>query len=159
MSEFSEPYETFLETVQTHEHWKLNPERSTGSIEEIIQAAENGKEADYRLEHTETDGTLDGRLPDYTSETGLTLGHLEQPLDQSLDRITGEFTEKLAETHYETANQHTTEYVSPERHPLLIAEIQVSEDFDTQKLDETLETVSELSRKVETVHNNIYDQV
>lgn len=158
MNEDAEIYADFLNTVENHEAWAL--ESGYGdSAEEMAEAAASGEEVGYVFEHRLTDGQLSGRMPDLTEEGGLTVAYLEQPLEDLMDSVEGEFTEALSEKHGEIASEHETEYASAESHPLAMVRVEVPDDYSSQELERTLDQLSEASVEVDELHSRLFDQL
>lgn len=159
---FDEDYFTNLVSeVADHPDWNYREDNFYTTDEVARTASSFAAEAEFRLDHSETDGVLTLRAPNLTTPLAALAGELEQPLDRSQSRNPepDSFGSKLAEAYQSIADEQNTEYTSADADPIAIQSIQVPLEYQSDSLYESLDAVSETSRKVQQLNNDIRNRL
>ena len=158
-TELDELYFTELvDRFSSHSEWELQDD-GEAQVERSVEAVETGRSVEYWLDHVETDGKLRMELPTQRLGTGIAYGELVQALDrrQQSNPSTDPFLSKLIEAHSGIADRHAGEYVTPESDPATIAILDVPADYDSASLDSAMTAVSDASREVQQLHDDVID--
>jgi hypothetical protein len=156
-----EYFEEVLNQIDDHPDWQYSP-GNRFSIEEVAErAAEFDSEAEFYVNHVDTDGTFRLHAPNLSDPVSAVMGSLAQPLDgtQRTDPYEDSFGEKLMEAYQSIVDEVEADYLNPESDPLHILGLHVPMSYQEEKLAEALDAASEASIEVQDLNDEVMNTI
>jgi hypothetical protein len=153
-----EYFEDLFNVIEKHPDWEYSgPESRSEAPEYSKEALDQGARNEVRFSHTDTDGVLLLGIPDVGTGDYAVSGSLAQSLTTAEMRD-DEFLNELLNANQEIARRNTAdeEYVGDHRDMARIASVSVPFDYDEEKLLSGLEALSDTSREVAEMHEEVY---
>jgi len=157
----SEYFEEVLNQIDEHHDWQYS-EDNRFSIEEVAeQASEFDSEAEFYVDHVDTDGTFRLHAPNLSEPIAAVMGSLAQPLDgtQRTDPYEDSFGEKLMEAYQSIVDEVESDYLNPESDPVHILGLCVPMSYQEERLDGALDVASEASIEVQDLNDEVMNAI
>jgi hypothetical protein len=153
----AEHFEEVLNQIDGHPDWEYSENNMLSMDEVAEQASEFSSESEFEFDHVDTEGSFRLHAPNLSEPVSAVMGSLAQPLDgtQRTDPYEGSFGEDLMEAYQSIVDEVDSEYLSNDADPVNLLGLGVPLDYDEEKLDESLDVASEVSREVQELNDGV----
>jgi hypothetical protein len=160
----TEFYEEILDRFDNHSDWEYDDRRSRDeAVQESAEAPESTRRVEHIFTHSETGDPLLAGIPDLNGEQPVAVrGRLSQARSSGSYPESDELGSLLKEAQgavAERAVPSDEQYVTPAEDMNVIATVQVPFDYEGDKLDNAVDTLSRVAEDVDEMYGTVFDEL